>query len=222
MQRDTYYQFKMVLRQLDIFNVWKNIPEAVTYTNSNPAFTITIPAGNYSASSLAATINSLVSTAGYSYLTVAFDCSSQLFTFSDTDGVPATGWIPAGGTALPYLGFPLGYTSTTGVTTSQFPPNLAGVTRIHVETNLPLFTLPPSGRLASVPVDAGYGEMMSFTDFQGNHCILCTTHDLTNIEIRLTDQNGRKLDGYDEVPWGCVIEFEPFINNYGAKKLFGV
>jgi len=98
---------------------------------------------------------------------------------------------------------------------------LAGVTRIHVETNLPLYTLPQSGRLASVPVTVSYGDFLAFTDYDGNHATLCTTHDINNIEIRLTDQDGTDLSGYDELPWGVTIELEPFINNLGTQKLYG-
>lgn len=98
---------------------------------------------------------------------------------------------------------------------------LAGVTRIHVETNLPMYTLPASGRLASIPVNVSYGDFLAFTDYDGNHSTLCTSHDLTNIVIRLTDQDGVDLTGYDELPWGVTIEIEPFVNNFGTQKLYG-
>lgn len=218
MPKDTYYQYKMNLRQLDIFHTFPNIPEDVKIVNKNPSLTVTIPKGNYTAASLADKIKALMPSLD---LTVVYDCTAAGFVFTSSSLTSPQGFTPTTGTtAWKYLGLKEG-TGDTPVTKSDYPPMLAGVTRIHVETNLPLYTLPQSGRIASVPVNVSYGDFMAFTDYDGNHATLCTTHDLNNITIRLTDQDGNDLTGYEDLPWGCTLELEPFINNFGTQKLYG-
>lgn len=168
--------------------------------------TISIPPGNWNAVGIAKWITEQCANAGVP-ITVTFDCGRIGFIFDP----PADILPPWTTNALKILGFPVdddivGYIDQAS---SQIPIQLSGPKRIHVNTNLPLYTLPPSGRLCSIPVNVHYGQMLNYFDESGTCPALVTSQYIDDIEINLTDENNEGLEGYEEIPWGVILSIEP-------------
>jgi hypothetical protein len=119
-------------------------------------------------------------------------------------------------TAAPLLGFRLGQTYT-GATESVLPANIYGPQRIIVDTNLQLYNIPISGRLAVIPIQESYGQMIHYNNFSSTHNHLCLDQQFQRIRIRLKDEKGNLLAGFEEVPWDILISFEP-IDNPGFQN----
>jgi len=114
---------------------------------------------------------------------------------------------------FPILGFPTPASPTTwtlnNISKSQMPIRLSGPTCIHVNTNLPLFNIPTSGRLATIGVSVNYGELLLYFDESNSQPVLLTSQFLDYIRIQLTDENNEELECYDHLPWQCVISIDP-------------
>lgn len=88
--------------------------------------------------------------------------------------------------------------------------NLSTVQRIHVESNLTINNIPLSGRLAVIPVEQNFGEMIDYFDADGLNKVLCLDHVIGRIEIWFTDQDGNPLESYlgaSELPGGHTRTF---------------
>lgn len=164
------------------------------------AGTINIPAGNYTASSLATYLNS--ATADF---VTAYNSATLGFTF--TPGI----YLKAGSTGALVIGFPSTYLTspgTTFTTSSPQPISLMGPNQIHVNTNLPLYTVPVSGRLCNVPVTSDYGSLISYRDLNEQVQNIVNNSNLQNLEITLTDENNVTLEGYEDIPWRMILSIE--------------
>ena len=143
---------------------------------------------------------------------VTFDTTDLRFYFD-----PAI-TVLEGTTCQKYLGL---HPSFTGATSqSHFPANLTLPQSIYVYTNLSSQTIPPSGLLGIIPIDVGYGELIVYDNTSADTSLLCLDHQIRDITIRLTNENGTPLcpnvdavDGYDInddylPPWeiGLTIE----------------
>jgi hypothetical protein len=213
-------QYKINLRNLNIFHTWPSVPEekvlrflCPTYPDVTPVI-VTIPAGNWDAYSLGAYITSESAAQG-APVTFTYD-SGRLGYLIDP---PIR--ITFNGTAEGLVGFPDGYVTDLGVTesVSLMPIRLSGPSRIHVNTNLSLYTLPSSGRLGTVPVDVNYGELLSYFDNSAGEASLCMDHHLNRIEIHLVDQDNVDLTGFEDIPWGCIISLTATDNEGFASAL---
>jgi hypothetical protein len=163
--------------------------------------TVTIARGNWSATELATYLTSqLLIPEG---LTFTYDDNILGFQITGGGGLN----IAAGSTANTALGFAAD-TVYTAQSKSVQPLNLLGPGSILIHTNLSLHTLPISGLLSVVPVTGNYGSLISYRDPDGGQPILVTQSDLHNMEIRLTDENDRLLDGYADIPWRIILSIE--------------
>lgn len=198
----------MNLRNLNIYNTWPSVPEDKTvnikFNEDGITYQYTIPKGNWNAWSLAAYLNTLFAVDGLT-TTMAYDSGRLGFIFTDTvEFVDFTDCIEIFGFPSTNLGYQWG---------STIPIDISGPSRIHVNSNLSLFTVPQSGRLGTVPVNVDYGELLSYFDESGTEPSLCSDMHLTRLTLHLTDQDNNELEGYDEIPWGAVIAITPIPND---------
>lgn len=168
-----------------------------------------IPKGNWNAYSLAAYMNTLFAADGLT-TTMTYDSGRLGFLFNYE--VKFNDTVPFVDTdCIELFGFP--ERNTGYVWASTIPIDISGPSRIHVNSNLSLFTVPQSGRLGTVPVDVDYGELLSYFDESGTEPSLCSDMHLTRLTLHLTDQDNNELEGYDEIPWGAVIAITPIPND---------
>lgn len=193
-------KYKANLRGLDIVHVWPNVKTALLLATG--VTNITIPRGNYTATSLATFIQDALTAGGEGTVTVTYDSSKLGFTFGGA-GLN----IISTSTAQTLIGFPTGFTGTNQ-TSSTIPLNLMGPSRIHVNTNLSMYTVPLSGRLATIPISTNYGGFMSFRDLDGQQPMMITHNDLHSMTITLADENNVTLEGYEDIPWGIILSLE--------------
>ena len=195
----------LVVRSLQIRHLFPNVKKTVTLNTGSK--TVTIPAGNYTPAQIARYINDQL----YPDLqSVCWDPQMAVFRFCP--GIN----ISPDSTAAPLLGFVEGV-QYTGATESVLPANVYGPQRIIVHTNLQLFNIPISGRLAVIPIQESYGQMIHYNNFSSTHSHLCLNPYFQYLHIVLTDEEGDTLHGYDEMPWDMLISFEP-IDNPGYQN----
>ena len=196
----------LVVRSLQIMHLFPNVPETVTVNTGTK--TVTIPAGNYLPAQIARYLNDQL----YPEVsTVCYDQQMCIFRFC-----PGINIVQEGTTAHAMLGFRPD-TSYTGATESVLPVQLYGPTRIIVDTNLQLYNIPISGRLAVIPISSSYGQMIEYNNFASTYNHLCMDQHFQHIRISLTDEKGDPLQSYEEVPWDILISFEP-IDNPGFQN----
>lgn len=196
----------LVVRSLQILHLFPNVRETVTLNTGKKI--VTIPAGNYLPGQIARYLNDQLYP---DVQTVCYDQQMCIFRFC-----PGVDIIDQGTTAQAILGFKSGR-DYVGATESVLPVQLFGPTRIVVDTNLQLYNIPISGRLAVLPVTVSYGQMFHWNNFGSTYNHLCMDQHFHTIRIRLTDEKGDLLQTYDEVPWDILISFEP-IDNPGFQN----
>lgn len=197
----------LVVRSFQMLHLFPNVPRSVTLTTMSGKQVI-IPAGNFDPGQIARYINDKL----YPEVeTVCYDPQSLAFRFCpgiSIDG-PKT-------TAAEILGFKPGV-SYANATESVLPVQLSGPRRIIVNTNLQLYNIPISGRLAVLPVTVKYGEMIHYDNFGSTYNHLCMDQHFQTIHITLEDEKGEQLAGVEEIPWDILISFEP-IDNPGFQN----
>lgn len=196
----------LVVRSLQILHLFPNVNEAKTLNTGTK--TVTIPAGNWNPAAIARYLNDQLYP---DVQMVCYDDHSKVFRFC-----PGINVIDEGTTAHAILGFRPGQDYILA-TESVLPVQLFGPTRVIVDTNLQLYNIPINGRLAVLPVNKSYGEMLHYDNFASSHSHLCMDQHFQHIRIRLTDEKGELLQAYDEVPWDILISFEP-IDNPGFQS----
>lgn len=190
----------LVVRSLQILHLFPNVRETVTLNTGIK--TVSIPAGNYEPGMIARYLNDQLYPDVQS---VCWDPMSAVFRFC-----PAINIRPDS-TAAPLLGFKEGV-HYIGVTESVLPANIYGPQRIVVDTNLQLYNIPISGRLAVIPIQEKYGQMIHYNNYASTHSHLCMDPHFQSIRIRLTDEKGHLLRAFEEAPWDILISFEPIDN----------
>jgi hypothetical protein len=195
----------LVVRSLQILHLFPNVMEDVILNTGKK--TVTIPAGNHDPGMIARYLNDQLYP---DVQTVCWDPSYAVFRFCP--GID----IQPDSTAAPLLGFKEGV-QYLGATQSVLPAQVYGPQRIIVDTNLQLFNIPISGRLAVIPVMEKYGQMIHYNNFSSTYNHLCMDQHFQHIRIRLTDEKGRLLRAFEEAPWDLLISFEP-IDNPGFQN----
>lgn len=195
----------LVVRSLQILHLFPNVKKTVILNTGKKI--VTIPAGNFSPPQIARYLNDQL----YPDVeTVCWDPQMAVFRFC-----PGINIMPDS-TAASLLGFVSGITYT-GATESVLPANIYGPQRIIVDTNLQLYNIPISGRLAVIPIQESYGQMIHYNNFASTYNHLCLDAHFQYIRIQLTDETGDLLQGHDEVAWDMLISFEP-IDNPGYQN----
>jgi hypothetical protein len=187
----------LVVRDLQIMHLFPNVPETV-YLNTGTKL-IAIPAGNYNPCAVARYLSEQLYP---EVCSVCYDQGANIFRFC-----PGINIVASGTTAQEILGFVPGV-DYTAATESVLPVQLYGPTRIIVESNLQIYNLPISGRLAVFPIDKSYGQLLHYENMGSTHNHLCMNTNLQHLHIRLLDEKGRLLAGNDAIPWDILISFE--------------
>jgi hypothetical protein len=169
---------------------------------------VTIPSGNWEPAMIARYLNDQLYP---DVQMVCYDDKAMIFRFC-----PSIDVINNGTTAHSILGFVPGQ-DYIGATTSVLPVQLFGPRRIVVDSNLQLYNIPISGRLAVIPITQHYGQIINYDNFASTYNHLCMDQHFQNIRIRLTDETGELLQAYEESPWDILISFEP-IDNPGFQN----
>lgn len=191
----------LVVRSLQILHLFPNVPETVSLDTGTKI--VQIPRGNYDPCTIARYLNDQL----YPEVqTVCYDPQSLVFRFC-----PGLNIVGATTTAGEILGFKPGVNYTMAVE-SVLPVQLSGPRRIVVNTDLQLYNIPISGRLAVLPVTGSYGHLLHYDNFSSTYNHLCMNQHFQSIRISLTDEKGRPLYGVDEQPWDILISFEPVDN----------
>lgn len=191
----------LVVRSLQILHLFPNVRETVVLSTGTK--TVTIPAGNYDPCQIARYLNDQL----YPEIqTVCYDPQALAFRFC-----PGINIVGSTTTAAQLLGFKPGV-DYTAATESVLPVQLAGPRRIVVDTNLQLYNIPISGRLAVIPVTTTYGNVIHYDNFSSTYNHLCMNQYFQTLRITLSDENGLPLNGVDEQPWDILISFEPISN----------
>lgn len=196
----------LVVRSLQIMHLFPNVTKTVTLNTGTKI--VTIPAGNYLPGQIARYLNDQLYP---DVQTVCYDQQMAIFRFC-----PGLDIVNEGTTAQAILGFKPGV-DYVGATESVLPVQLYGPSRIIVDTNLQLYNIPISGRLAVFPITKSYGEMLHYDNFACTHNHLCMDQHFQTIRVRLTDEKGELLQAYEEMPWDILISFEP-IDNPGFQN----
>jgi len=189
---------------------------------------ILIPAGNYTGYTLATAL-----TLSANSIYCKFEISTSKFTWwSDAAYTVSINICPnyvaprTYGQAWQITGFDqtLNLTSAnTGYHTSQVPINLTGATQIQLWTNLSVYNIPGSGRLASIPMSVNYNELLQYEDQSGAQPRLISDGNIQSIRICLRDEHSVPLANeyipttfgpgtyeYDNFcpPWEVVLSIE--------------
>lgn len=183
--------------------------------------TVTIKKGNWDAVNLADHISQALLAVDnmvvYDPLRLAFSFSKEVDIYPPIDdpyGVKNK-------QILSILGYPTPPTSHWSIYNtmlSEIPIKLSGPSCIHINTNLPLFNVPVSGRLATVGVTANYGDLILFQDLPSAQPAYLTSQYFDKLSIQLTDENNEELEGYDDIPWSAVISLDP-VEDSGFKQM---
>lgn len=191
----------LVVRSLQILHLFPNVRETVVLSTGTK--TVTIPSGNYDPCQIARYINDQL----YPEVqTVCYDPQSLVFRFC-----PGINIVGSTTTAAEILGFKPGVDYAM-VTESVLPVQLSGPRRIIIETDLQLYNIPISGRLAVIPVTVPYGQIIHYNNLASTYNHLCMNQYFQSIRIALVDEKGLPLFGVDEQPWDILISFEPIDN----------
>lgn len=207
--------YKVNLRQLTITNLWPNISsnKILTIRNSLASNWVTIPIekGNYTIAELTTYLNSqcmaIPNNPPFDIpFGVTFDSTTYHFVFSSSVD------IRSDTDCLDLLGINIPITAFLPITESLIPVKLSGPTDLHVTTSLSLYTIPPSGRIAKVPVSVPFGHTLHYVDDSGSQPSLCSEHHIQRIQIHIQGNNNQELDGYEEFTWGVALSLEAIPN----------
>ena len=192
------------------YSFW-SIPTAVsipfTFGVANNPAALTIPAGNYSAVTIA-TKNLTNSSAG---LTTEYDPSLGVFKFL-TGATHQVTFPPQAVNLL--IGIPqAGHTiATSGDYYAPMAPVILGTKAISVNTDIPLDTVSAgtgnAQTLCFIPVDAEPNDLIVYKPGQGIPIRqICKTNYISSITVTLMDESGKPLD-FKGVPWAVDLCFE--------------
>lgn len=166
-------------------NVYNNLLKLSV--DANPPITLTFTRGNYNATSLISEIQTQLTNAGISDITLSISSITGIVTWTKTSGSFTI--FSSGSSCFKILGFAIGtdYTSTASVLVPPYPLNLLGTLKLRIASSkLAINTIDSSvdgnlNILSSIPINAGnFG--------------LITYENTNNIQNQL---NLRVLDGFD-------------------------
>lgn len=178
---------------MEIMHTWPSV-RTTKILSINGASSISIPAGNWDAESFANYINQQLGQP----TRLVYDSARLKYIFNPSIVVQGAT------TCQGLLGLESGQTGTFSESTQ--PVNFSGPTHINVDSNLSLFNVPISGRLASIPIDKSYGECIQYVDQSGIIPTQILDHQVSLLTMKLTDQDGEELDTYNDIPWFVTLE----------------
>jgi hypothetical protein len=94
---------------------------------------------------------------------------------------------------------------------SDNPPILNSLTCINLFTSFTMNNIPISHYLACVPVNAGYGSFIYFSQYQNDQSTLILDAELSSIRLTLQDPDGNLLEYPDNLTWEATLAIQSVI-----------
>lgn len=214
--KDASMQYRVVMRNLNLFHQFPSVPRETTliYLNSlNVSTIITIYEGNWDAYSLA---NYLTDQLASESIKVTYDEGLNKFLFDPSIQIEYVESL-----ASRLLGIP---DSITGnLDRSVIPINMCPIRNIVVNTNLSMYNIPINNRLSIIPVEYNFNDLIQYKDQEAQSQPLIMDHAIKFIQIQLTDEDGvdleeylqeQDVDGYTDLypEWTVILELTPVEN----------
>ena len=189
------------------YNIRENINDRIPFrlvANDN-LNSLKIPKGNYTISTLATTIKGLLDgiAGGVSY-TISYDRTTMKYTYNSNIPEIYFDFSAFTDTAHIEMGFNTNETTpNTGISNLQSTnvPDINGNThQIQIRTNLASkgcldsITKSYSTILGSIPIDVNFGGVIFSKPGNNLHKILITSKNISNINVRITDDRGRPIN----------------------------
>jgi len=189
------------------YNIRENINDRIPYrfvANDNLSF-VKIPKGNYTITTLATTIKSLLDgiTGGVAY-TIIYNRTTMKYTYTTNSQTIYFDFSAFVDTAHIEMGFNINETTVdTGINNlvSTNVPDINGNThQIQVRTNLASkgcldsITKSYSTILGSIPIDVNFGGVIFSNPGNNLHKILITSKNISTVNVRITDDRGRPIN----------------------------
>lgn len=187
-----------------------------TITQSAVTTSFTIPSGNYSGTSLASTIQTLINTV-YSNFTVAFNSHNNTLTFSHTT---TEFTFVSSGSASAILGFTSDVSSSSLTLNSQQSINVVGNTSIIIKSNaIGSNTLYPAiqsslytNKIIEIPLSGSQNSVLFYEPYKNNSISFYFDGgiSLSSIDFRLIDDNGRLVNFNVNGRWKIFLDVSLF------------
>lgn len=178
-------------------NIYNNLLEISA--DANPPVVLTFTRGNYNANTLITEIQTQLTAAGITDITITISSITGLLTFTKASGTFTLYY--AGSTCFKVLGFnpALDYTSTGSVLVAPFPLNLLGTLKLRIASYaLPISSLDSSvdgtlNILASVPINAGNFGLIMYENTNNIQSTL-DLKILDNFDLEILDDDGNLVN----------------------------
>lgn len=191
--------YRARLLALELYNCFPSVssPKYIRYRTPSGDATLVIPIGDWNALTFATFLTDAFKTTPSTLgeITVTYNYPINRFEFSP--GLPLSLQVDTPQTdahkelgLLPDLFYDI-------VTRSYVDIDFTSVKQIQVQSSWSANNLPITGKLASLPNDTFYTDMIKFYEPAGDP-LLITNQDLSSIEIDLRDQDGNPL--YKRIP----------------------
>jgi hypothetical protein len=192
--RKVYVSVQTAMIPYSFYNV-SSINNTLKYTiNGGATQTLTITPGNYNVNTLITAI-----TTDIPAFTITYNSKTNILTFSHST---YDFTLESTSTCFEVLGFEdnITYTSTSQVLTGTISLNLFTIRNVYVSSdnfqinNINNSTPNKSNILCSIPIDTSHHSMISYSNIYGVRNMIHHVHNLTNLHIKLTDQDDDVLD----------------------------
>lgn len=178
-------------------NIYNNLLQISA--DANPAVVLTLTRGNYNANTLITEIQTQLTAAGITDITITISSITGLLTFTKASGTFTLFY--AGSTSFKVLGFnpALDYTSTGSVLVAPYPLNLLGTLKLRIASySLPISSLDSSvdgnlNILASIPINAGNFGLIMYENANNIQSTL-DLKILDNFDLEILDDDGNLVN----------------------------
>jgi len=178
-------------------NVYNNLLKLSV--DANPAVTLTLTRGNYNATTLITEIQTQLTSAGITSITLSISSITGLLTFTKTSGSFIL--YSSGSTCFKVLGFDpsTNYSSVASVIIAPYPLNLLGTLKLRIasyELSINSIDSSVSGNLnilASIPINAGNFGLIMY-DNTSNIVSQLNTRTLDGFDLEIIDDDGNLIN----------------------------
>ena len=196
-----------------MYNIRENINDKICYrpvSSPNSSFHLTIPKGNYTITTLATEVKSLLENLVHTSdtYTISFDRKTMKYNFSSSTKEIFFDFSTRTDTAHIELGFGKEeQTPVTGIGSgvdSVFSTNVCDVngsihslfirTNLTSKSSIDSQTKSFSTILGKIPIDNNFGSVLFFNPRDNTQKILLDTHLINIVTIRITDELNRTID----------------------------
>lgn len=205
--RKVYASVQTSMIPYSFYNV-SSINNTLKYTiNGGSVQTFTFTSGNYNVNTLITEITSTLTD-----FTITYNSKTNYLTFSHST---YDFTFESNSTCFEILGFTdnVTYSSSSQVLTSTISLNLFTIRNVYVTSdnfqinNINNSTPNKSNILCSIPVDSSHHSMISYSNIYGVRNMIHHVHNLTNLHIKLTDQDGDLLY-LNGCHWSLTLEID--------------